>query len=298
MLAANETVARHLAFADFPGMYRVHEKPDEEKIAGLAEFVAALGLRLPKFKALKPRDLQNLLRTAAGRPEEKLIGKVLLRSLKQAEYRSENIGHFGLASSCYTHFTSPIRRYPDLIVHRLLKEESKRRLSSRRREQLRGYLTETARRASQRERLADAAERAVGDLKKAQYMGEHVGETFAGYISGVTAHGLFVELENGAEGILPVSALTDDYYVFAEREWRLVGRSTGRVYRLGDPLEVEVTRADLSARTVDFVLPGNKPSDPYDRARKKAPSKRKPAPEGKKLGAVKRKKEGKKHGVR
>ncbi|MDR3348022.1 MAG: ribonuclease R [Acidaminococcales bacterium] len=258
MLKANETVARHLFERRIPAIYRVHEQPDEEKMAALAGLLATFGLRLTRAKKVSPSDLQKILRKIAGKSEEKLIAKVMLRSLKQAEYGAENSGHFGLASKYYTHFTSPIRRYPDLVIHRLLKETLKRKLAAKRREKLEKSLPEIAVHSSRRERVAEAAERAVEDLKKAEYMREHIGEVFPGHISGVTSYGLFVELESGVEGLLHVSALTDDYYVFIDSEYRLVGEGSGKVYRLGDPISVEVLQASAAGRTVDFVLPGRK----------------------------------------
>jgi ribonuclease R len=258
MLKANETVAKHLSGRLVPAIYRVHEQPDEEKMAALAGLLATFGLRLTRAKKVSPRDLQKVLRKVAGKNEEKLIAKVMLRSLKQAEYGAENIGHFGLAAKYYTHFTSPIRRYPDLIIHRLLKETMKRKFTAKRREKLEKLLPEIAAHSSRRERVAEAAERAVADLKKAEYMREHIGEIFSGNISGVTSYGLFIELENGVEGLLHMSALTDDYYVFIESEYRLVGEGSGNVYRLGDPISVEVLQANTVSRTVDFVLPGRK----------------------------------------
>jgi ribonuclease R len=258
MLKANETVAKHLSARSIPAIYRVHEQPDGEKMAALSGLLTTFGFKLTRAKKVSPGDLQNILRKAAGRQEEKLIAKVMLRSLKQAEYRAENIGHFGLAAKYYTHFTSPIRRYPDLVVHRLLKETMKRKLTAKRREKLDKALPEIAAYSSRRERTAEAAERAVEDLKKAEYMMGHIGEVFPGNISGVTSYGLFVELENGVEGLLHMSALTDDYYVFIESEYRLVGKGSGKSYRLGDPINVEVLQANALSRTVDFVLPGQK----------------------------------------
>lgn len=256
MLAANETVAEHLSKLSVPSIYRIHEDPDEEKIESLSTLLDSFALKLTTDKKVKPLDLQNVLKKIQGKAEEKLIGKVILRSLKQAEYKSENLGHFGLAAKYYTHFTSPIRRYPDLVVHRLLKETSKGKLNEKQKEKLKVLLVDVAEHSSKRERMAEQAERDIQDLKKAEYMVDYVGQEFKGTISGVMAFGLFVELENGVEGLVHMSSLTDDYYIYVEEEYCLIGEQNKKIYRLGDPIAVEVLQVNILERTIDFILPG------------------------------------------
>lgn len=259
MLLANQTVAKHLSGKEVPSLYRVHEEPDEDKITALTDFLSSFAIKLSTKKKVVPSDFQAVLTKIKNTPEETLISKVMLRSLKQARYSAENVGHFGLSAKYYTHFTSPIRRYPDLVVHRLLKETAKNKMTAKRREKLAKSMTEIAEHASERERAAEQAERDTKDLKKAEYMLEHIGEEFSGIISGVTSYGLFVELESGVEGLLHMSALLDDYYVYVEKDYSLVGEASKKVYRLGDELAVEVFKVDVAARSVDFILPGQKP---------------------------------------
>lgn len=256
MLIANETVAQHMSKLKWPFIFRIHEEPDEEKIAKLAQLLHNAGWNMPQVETIEPVMLQKALKAMAGRPEERMIATVMLRSLKQARYAAENEGHFGLAASFYTHFTSPIRRYPDLIVHRLLRESWRQKtLPTDRREQLNERLPLIAKHASERERAAAEAERDTVDLKKAEYMAGFIGEQFAGHISGVTAFGLFVELENGIEGLVHVSSLIDDYYQFVEEQYSLIGERSGKTFRLGDELTVEVLKVDMIMRAIDFVLP-------------------------------------------
>jgi len=256
MIAANEAVAGWLASLKVPAIYRVHEPPDPEKLAAFAEFAAGFGhkLRLPREPSAKL--LADFVASLAGRPEERVLNEVLLRSMKQAVYAMENIGHFGLASATYTHFTSPIRRYPDLVVHRLLRELVRRgRFTAQREEQLLAALPETAAHSSARERVAVEAERDVIELRKAQYLAGRVGETAAGFITGVTHFGFFVELaEVPVEGLVHVSTLGDDYYRHREDLHALVGSNTGTTFRLGDAVEVRIAAVDPEQRRVDFVL--------------------------------------------
>ena len=258
MLIANETVAKHMFETKIPSVYRVHEEPDDEKIAAFSEFLATFGLKLSVSKRIKPIDLQKMLEKIKGTKEEKLISKIMLRSLKQAEYKAENHGHFGLSAEYYTHFTSPIRRYPDLIVHRLLKEVLSKKITAKRIEKLRETLPEIVEHASKQERRAEICEREVDDLKKAEYMQKYIGEEFIGTISSVTSYGLFVELANGVEGLLHMSSLTDDYYVYIEERYCIIGERTKKLYSIGDEITVEVLKVDISERTIDFILPGQK----------------------------------------
>lgn len=258
MLVANETVAEDLSKLSVPSVYRVHEEPDEEKIKSLSNLLETFSVKLTTHKKVRPLDLQNVLHKIKGKTEEKFIGKVMLRSLRQAEYKVENLGHFGLAAKYYTHFTSPIRRYPDLVVHRLLKETSKGKISEKQKEKLQIQLIEIAEHSSKRERMAEQAERDIQDLKKAEYMVDYVGQEFSGTISGVMSFGLFVELDNGVEGLLHMSSLTDDYYKFVEEEYCLIGEQTKKIYCLGDPITVEVLKVNVLERMIDFILPGEK----------------------------------------
>lgn len=258
MLAANETVAEHMDKLGVPFVFRVHEEPDPEKMTKLNNLLHNFGQALSKPDDIRPKALQKVLGRVAGRPEERLISTVMLRSLKQARYEAENLGHFGLAASYYTHFTSPIRRYPDLIVHRILRETfSSGDISARRRQKLAAILPEISLHSSQRERAAAEAERETVDLKKVEYMAQFIGDEFAGAISGVTAFGLFVELENGIEGLVHVSSMDDDYYRYDEDRYSLIGQRTGKVYRLGDAAAVRLVKVNPAERTIDFVLAGD-----------------------------------------
>ena len=265
MLAANETVARHMELKEEPFVYRVHEAPVSEKIERFQSLLAALGLRLnvDEDGKVRSRDIQQVLDRVKGAPEERIIGAVALRSMQQARYATASLGHFGLAARYYTHFTSPIRRYPDLLVHRLLRETfATGHIPAEKRERLRNVLSEAAEHSSARERIAVEAERETTDMKKIEYMAQFVGETFEGVISGVTAFGIFVELENGVEGLVHVSTMVNDYYSYIEEQYAMVGERTGARYRLGDAVTIIITRADVQARTLDFVLKDNGVYDP------------------------------------
>ena len=260
MLAANETVARHMDTKNLPFMYRVHEQPSEEKIERLNNLLATFGLYVKRDEAgqIKPMDVQKVLEKVEGRPEERIISTVSLRSMQQARYSELSLGHFGLAARYYTHFTSPIRRYPDLIVHRLLRETfATGSLPIERQEKLKMVLPEIADHTSQRERVAIEAERETTDMKKIEYMAQFVGEEFTGVISGVTAFGIFVELDNGVEGLVHVSTMTNDYYEYVEEQYAMIGERTRTQYRLGDEVEVILARANVEERNLDFVLKDN-----------------------------------------
>ena len=259
MLAANETVARHLTMMQWPCVYRVHETPAEDKMEGLAKLLQSFNvkLRISKNGMVRPKDVQDALAEMKERPEERLVNTVALRCMRQAVYQTENIGHFGLAAEYYCHFTSPIRRYPDLLVHRLLHAWLKdpdltRHLPALAAESLEGM----AEHSSAQERNAAEAERETVDLKKAEYMLGHIGETFEGVISGVASFGMFVELPNGVEGLVHMSSLTDDYYEFVEDRYCLTGTHTGNTYRLGDTVEIEVLQVNMEDRSIDFIMAG------------------------------------------
>ncbi len=256
MLLANETVAEYLEASGVPGLYRVHEDPDPLKVARFEEFISSLGysLGVPSHTA-RPRHFQALVRKIRGKPEEKPIAALMLRTMQKARYAPENLGHFGLAFSSYTHFTSPIRRYPDLVVHRLLRAGRRGGLSEARREELAEDLPEIARHTSDRERRADEAERELLQWKKVRFMADKVGDEFDGFITGVAPFGLFVELvEHFVEGLVHVSTMADDYYRFLEATHSLRGENTQKVYRLGDKVRVQVIRVDLEKRQIELGL--------------------------------------------
>ena len=258
MLIANETIAQHMHKIQMPFVFRVHEQPEQGKIEKLNNLLHNFGQNIPKSDEIRPKELQNILNKVAGKPEERIISTVMLRSLKQARYEAENIGHFGLAATYYTHFTSPIRRYPDLIVHRLLRETFKSGdISEKRKQKLTAILPEIALHASQRERAAAEAERETVDLKKVEYMTQFIGEHFMGIINGVTAFGIFVELESGVEGLVRVSSMQNDYYVYVEEQYALIGEHTKKVYRLGDQVEIIVANANIEERNIDFIIADN-----------------------------------------
>jgi ribonuclease R len=257
MIAANEAVARHLKEKNLPLLYRVHEGPDHEALEGIAPFLATLGYRLPlKHERIQPKELQKILDASKGKPEEKVVNHVVLRAMKQAHYAPENIGHFGLASLCYAHFTSPIRRYPDLIVHRMLDEALKnRKLKANEREELDRYMSEAGKHTSERERVAMDAEREMVDLKKAQFMMDKIGEQFAGVVVSLANFGFFVELEDYfVEGLVKLSSLKDDDYHYYEKEYLIKGRRHGKKFRLGDRVRVKVLRINAFRAEIDFEL--------------------------------------------
>lgn len=257
MLLANETVAQHFYWMEVPFLYRTHETPDAEKIEKLATFIHNFGYHI-KIKTsdheVHPKEIQKLLASIEGTEEEALIARLALRSMKQAKYSVECTGHFGLACACYCHFTSPIRRYPDLQIHRIIKEQLRGRLMEKRIDHYKEILPEVARQTSRLERRADEAERETDKLKKAQYMKHHIGETLEGIISGITAWGIYVELPNTVEGMIHVARLTGDYYYYREETFEMVGRDTGRCFKLGQRLKVFVDSVDMVSKSVDFLL--------------------------------------------
>jgi ribonuclease R len=261
MLAANEAVADYLERQRLPLIYRIHEPPTEEKLYALQEFLAHFnqGLAIP-VEGVKPKLLQELLARVAGTPEEPLINHVLLRSLPQARYSVENRGHFGLAAACYCHFTSPIRRYPDLIVHRLLRRHL---VLPGHNDRLPATLEEIAERTSHCERRAMDAERDIVSLKKCQYMLERIGEEHQGFIVSVQAFGFFVELQEiFIEGLVPLSSIADDYYQFDAATHSLIGTGRRRRFTVGDRVTVQVYKVDPDRREIDFRLAGEQPPPP------------------------------------
>jgi ribonuclease R len=253
MLLANETVAAHLVAHGVPSLHRVHEPPDVKKVIDFEEFITTLGYGLGGGQTPKPKDFQRLIDRIHGTPEERPIAALMLRTMQKARYDAASLGHFGLAAAEYTHFTSPIRRYPDLVVHRTLRLARHGRLPAAKREELEDELPETAKHASEMERRADEAERELLQWKKVRFMADKVGDEFEGHITGVAPYGLFVELvEHYVEGMVHVSSMADDYYRFVEQQHVLRGENTRKVYRLGDKVTVQVVRVDMERRQVDF----------------------------------------------
>ncbi len=287
MLVCNETVAEEMFFREMPFVYRVHEVPTEEKIKDFAEFAAAFGYSVKRTQGkIHPKEFQKLLGEIKGTREERIISTVMLRSLMKAQYSAENMGHFGLAAKYYCHFTSPIRRYPDLVIHRIIADViSAKEVDS---EELMRFVTSAAAQSSERELCAMEAERDTDDLKKAEYMSERLGEVFDGVISSVTSFGMFVELDNTIEGLVRMTDLDDDYYIFDEKKRILIGEHTHRIYQIGDLVSVQVARADKESRRIDFVLYDENNEGgilyknylpPKKRTNKKAKSVRKKEPE-------------------
>ena len=256
MLAANEAVASHIEDRHVPSLYRVHETPDLAKLEDFKEFVFNFGYELRlSGESVEPGEFQRLLDQAEGKPEERMINEVLLRCMKQARYSAENLGHFGLAAPCYTHYTSPIRRYPDLVVHRILKKLLGKKINEKEKELLAETLPETAIHTSKRERVAMEAEREIVELKKMQFMRDKVGEEFEGIITGVAAFGFFVELmELFVEGMVHISTLKEDFYQYLEKQHALLGERSRQMFRIGDRLRVRVASVSLEKKQIEFVL--------------------------------------------
>ncbi|WP_374702862.1 ribonuclease R [Bacillus sp. T33-2] len=260
MLAANETVAEHFHWMDVPFIYRIHEDPKEDKLRRFFEFITNFGYIVKgTANSVHPRALQEIIESVQGQPEEMVISTVMLRSMQQAKYYPESLGHFGLATDYYTHFTSPIRRYPDLIVHRLIRTyliEGK--VDEATREKWNASLSDIAEHSSNMERRAVDAERETDELKKAEYMEDKIGQEYDGIISSVTNFGMFVELPNTIEGLVHVSYMTDDYYRFDERHFAMIGERTGNVFRIGDEITVRVINVNKEERSIDFEIVGMK----------------------------------------
>ena len=247
MLIANETVAEEYFWADLPFEYRVHEVPNEEKVDSLRAVIRNFGLYFKVSRdRMHPKEFQKLLNSIEGKPYEALVTRLTLRSMQQARYGTECLGHFGLACKYYCHFTSPIRRYPDLQIHRIIKENLHGKLDDRRIKHYAKLLPKVSEDNSFKER------RDVEKLKEIEYMSEHIGESFAGMVSGFTSQYIFVELENTIEGAVSVAALDDDFYVYNEEKMEMTGNSTGRRFRLGDKVVVKVVKCDKIDRVIDF----------------------------------------------
>ena len=255
MLIANETVAEDYFWQEVPFLYRTHDNPDPDRMRKLATFINNFGysIRL-KDDEVHPKELQKLLAKLDGTPEEDLISRLTLRSMKRARYTTDCTGHFGLAAKYYCHFTSPIRRYPDLQIHRIIKDCLRGRMNEEKRQHYEAILTEVAKQSSERERKADEAERETIKLKKVEYMSQHLWEVYEGVISSVTAWGIYVELPNTVEGLVRAASLQGDYFEYNENEYAMVGTHTGKAYKLGEKVRVQVVAADKMTRTIDFEL--------------------------------------------
>ena len=260
MLMANETVAKEYCKGEYPFVYRTHENPDPEKVEELLMLLHHQGVKVQKAGAeITPREIQEILESIQGMPNEPMISRLTLRTMKQARYTTECTGHFGLAARYYCHFTSPIRRYPDLQIHRIIRDNLRGRLQREgKTEHYREILEQVALQSSTCERRAQEAERESDKLKKAEYMSYHLGEEFDGIVSGVTGYGLYVELPNTVEGLVHITALDDDYYEFDQEAWELKGEMTKKVYHLGQKVRVRVADADAMKRSVDFTLVENR----------------------------------------
>ncbi len=255
MLAANETVAEEYCMLGLPFVYRTHENPDMEKMETVLEMVHQAGIKVKKGKeTISPKEVQKILKELEGKECEPFFARLILRSMKQAKYTVEDTGHFGLAAKYYCHFTSPIRRYPDLQIHRIIKETLRGKMTEAKIQHYKGILEEVARQSSAMERRAEEVERETIKMKKAEYMKQHIGEAFEGTVSGVTEWGFYVELDNTVEGLVHVNSLTDDYYTFDKDRYCLVGDMTGRAYRMGQRVKVWVENADENTKTVDFKI--------------------------------------------
>ena len=256
MLAANETIAEDFFWQELPFVYRTHESPDPDKIQKLAVFIQNFGYFLKNSSKdhIHPKEIQKLLNKIEGTEEEALISRLALRSMKQARYTTTNIGHFGLSAKYYCHFTSPIRRYPDLQIHRIIKENLHGNLQKKRVKHYEQILPKVAEISSKTERRAEEMEREVVKMKKVEYMEQHLGEIFVGVISGITTWGIYVELPNTIEGMIRVADMIDDYYNYDERSYSMVGEMTGRTFELGMRVAVRVKETNRMLRTIDFEL--------------------------------------------
>jgi ribonuclease R len=266
MLKANETIAEHMYWMELPFVYRIHEQPSEEKITAFNQLIHNFGYNLKgDMEEIHPKEIQQLLKEVEGKKEAVLINKMMLRSLKQAKYSPFNEGHFGLAAEYYCHFTSPIRRYPDLQIHRIIKETLQGKLSKDRIADLDTMVAYASDQASKQERVAEKAERDTQDLKKAEYMSNFVGETFDGFITSITSFGMFVQLENTVEGLVSLVSLVDDYYVFDEKKMILMGERTRKTYHIGDELKVKLEKVDIVNREIDFsIVEDSKEEEKHD----------------------------------
>ncbi|MGL5642468.1 MAG: ribonuclease R [Paraclostridium sp.] len=262
MLITNETVAEHFFWLNMPFMYRVHETPALEKIETLNKFIATFGYVIKgDLEGVHPKELQKIIEQIHGKTEEKAISTIMLRSLKQARYSPECVGHFGLAAKYYSHFTSPIRRYPDLQIHRIIKEFLNGKINQKRQDQLTQIVDYASTQSSEKERAAELAERDVKDIYKCRYMEDKVGEEFVGIVSSVTSFGMFIELDNTVEGLVRLADMSDDYYNFDETTFTILGERTKKMYRIGDVVKIRVEKVNTDFKEIDFKLLGKVETD-------------------------------------
>ena len=255
MLSANETVAKEFCLAKIPFVYRTHENPDPEKIENVLSMVHSQGIKAQKAgQDITPKEVQNALKEIEGTPSEMLFSRLFLRSMKQARYTTECTGHFGLAAKYYCHFTSPIRRYPDLQIHRIIKDTLRSRKNEAKKAYYEEFLDQVAEQSSTLERRAEEVERETVKMKKAEYMADHLGETYTGIISGVTGWGIYVELPNSVEGMVHLASMQDDYYIYDEEKHQVVGEAKKKVYSLGDEVTIRVYEVDKELHTIDFRM--------------------------------------------
>ncbi|SHJ83793.1 ribonuclease R [Tepidibacter formicigenes] len=255
MLISNETIAEHFFWLTIPFVYRIHETPSAERIDQFNKFISSFGYHIKgDLEEVHPKALQSIVHEAKGKKEELVVNTLMLRSLKQARYSPECAGHFGLAAKYYCHYTSPIRRYPDLQIHRIIKEALNGKLTENRIQALKNIVVYSSEQSSLRERAADDAQREVEDLKKAEYMEDRVGEEFEGVVSSVTSFGIFVELDNTIEGLIRVSNLDDDYYIFDAENYVLIGENTKKTYRIGDALKIKVSKVNIDFKEIEFSI--------------------------------------------
>lgn len=255
MLVTNETVAEHFFWLGIPFVYRIHETPAEEKMQNLSKFISTFGYTIKgDMEEVHPKALQAIVEGIKGKREEEAISAIMLRSLRQARYSPECVGHFGLAAKYYSHFTSPIRRYPDLQIHRIIKEHLNKKLNQKRQDQLKNIVEYASTQSSERERSAELAERDVKDYYKATYMYNKIGEEFNGKVSSVTSFGIFIELEDTVEGLIRLANMNDDYYIFDEEKFTIIGERTKKTFRIGDPVRIKVDNVNIDTREIDFEL--------------------------------------------
>ena len=255
MLVANETVAEHFYWLQLPFVYRIHETPSAEKMEDLNKFIATFGYHIKgNLEDVHPKEIQSLVEKIKGTKEEESISTIALRSMKQAKYSPQCIGHFGLAAKYYCHFTSPIRRYPDLQIHRIIKEQLNNKLNNKRQEQLSHIVEYASTQSSERERAAELAERDVHDFYKACYMADKVGQEFDGVVSSVTSFGMFVELENTVEGLIRLANMRDDYYIYNQETYTIMGERSHKTFKIGDTVRIKVDNVNVDFREIDFVL--------------------------------------------
>ena len=255
MLVANETVAEHFYWLQLPFVYRIHETPSAEKMEDLNKFIATFGYHIKgDLEDVHPKEIQSLVEKIKGTKEEESISTIALRSMKQAKYSPQCIGHFGLAAKYYCHFTSPIRRYPELQIHRIIKEQLNNKLNNKRQEQLSHIVEYASTQSSERERAAELAERDVHDFYKACYMADKVGQEFDGVVSSVTSFGMFVELENTVEGLIRLANMRDDYYIYNQETYTIMGERSHKTFKIGDTVRIKVDNVNVDFREIDFVL--------------------------------------------